>query len=591
MRNFGKSSRSEKARLTRLLANQSAKVRAAVNTYVGMLTSEGMIRRVADTLQSQGSAAALDFIDQHVVSIADSINSGFAGFGAREIGNLSSLIGGATVGISFDPASPRASAFMEQNKLEFVTNFTRTQRDVTRQALQSALDSGAGVRDAARAFRDSIGLTTTQWDVVNNYRSLLEAGNADALDRALRDRRFDPTVDRAIQNDEPLTTEQIDRMVERYRDRFLALRAETIARTETIKVLNVARQEATDQVVEDTGIDPGTVTRTWMATLDARTRDTHAEMDGQTVGLDEPFVSPSGAVLMFPGDPDAPAEEVINCLLLGEEVQPDWAMVATTSGFFDGEAVTIETTNGRKASVTANHPILTINGWKPAKLLNQRDYLVCYKGLDRFVLRSNVDANHVPTRIENVHKAGALFARAVIPGPMNFHGDVVEGQVEVVTQAGGLLLYLVSSLLQRTSKAEFHSRGMRHQLMSGLGTCLTPVERVLLATAPHVSCNSLSTSLFGSALLVFDKFCLALSAWPHTRTYQGVPDLGAAGLERFRQRIFRLPGEVTLDQVTRVRTFPFRGHVYSPQTTTGTYALANGIVNHNCRCVVAINIE
>jgi hypothetical protein len=36
-------------------------------------------------------------------------------------------------------------------------------------------------------------------------------------------------------------------------------------------------------------------------------------MDGQERGLNEPFDSPSGAQLMYPGDPDAPAEEVINC--------------------------------------------------------------------------------------------------------------------------------------------------------------------------------------------------------------------------------------------------------------------------------------
>jgi uncharacterized protein with gpF-like domain len=202
---------------------------------------------------------------------------------------------------------------MAQNKLNFITNFTQQQKNTTRTALQSALDTGAGPREAARAFRDSIGLTDTQMAAVDSYRTLLEDGNADALDRALRDRRYDRTVDNAIANDEPLTQSQIDMMVGRYRDRYLALRADTIARTETMRVLNEARQEATDQVVEETGIEPSRVTRTWVATLDDRTRDTHAEMDGQIVGMDEPFVSPSGAELMYPGDPNAPPEEVINC--------------------------------------------------------------------------------------------------------------------------------------------------------------------------------------------------------------------------------------------------------------------------------------
>jgi len=303
----------ERERVERLLAIQSAKVRVAVNAYVGSLTSEAMVRRVADTLQSGGPDATLDFIDEHVIRIADSMTSGFVGAGTSEINNIKALIGQPTIGISFDPASPRAAAFMEKNKLEFVTNYTRSQKDSTRKALTAALDSGAGVREAARAFRDSIGLTETQWDAVNSYRSALEAGNSDALDRALRDRRFDGTVTSSINNDEPLTPAQIDRMVDRYRDRYLSLRAETIARTETIKVLNVARQEATTQIVEETGIDPSNVKRRWMATLDARTRDDHAEMDGQEVGMNEPFTSPSGTELMYPGDPSAPVEEIINC--------------------------------------------------------------------------------------------------------------------------------------------------------------------------------------------------------------------------------------------------------------------------------------
>jgi uncharacterized protein with gpF-like domain len=310
---YSKSIASERSRVARLLINQSAKVRQAVNQYVKGLTSESMIRRVADTLESDGPAAVLDLIDAHVIPLADSINSGFAGIGAHEVGNLAALVGTASASISFDPASPRAAARMAQNKLNFVTNFTQQQRNTTRTALQSALDTGAGPREAARAFRDSIGLTDSQMAAVDSYRTLLEDGNADALDRALRDRRFDRTVDNAIANDEPLTQSQIDMMVGRYRDRYLALRADTIARTETMRVLNEARQEAVDQVVEDTGIEPSRVTRTWVATLDDRTRDTHAEMDGQIVGMDEPFVSPSGATLMYPGDPDAPPEEVINC--------------------------------------------------------------------------------------------------------------------------------------------------------------------------------------------------------------------------------------------------------------------------------------
>ena len=51
------------------------------------------------------------------------------------------------------------------------------------------------------------------------------------------------------------------------------------------------------------------VVKQWDSTLDARTRDSHAKVDGEIRELDEEFSNG----LMFPGDPDGEAAEVINC--------------------------------------------------------------------------------------------------------------------------------------------------------------------------------------------------------------------------------------------------------------------------------------
>ena len=50
----------------------------------------------------------------------------------------------------------------------------------------------------------------------------------------------------------------------------------------------------------------------WVATLDGNTRDAHAGADGQEVPIDMPF-NVGGEALMFPGDPNGSAENVINC--------------------------------------------------------------------------------------------------------------------------------------------------------------------------------------------------------------------------------------------------------------------------------------
>jgi len=84
-------------------------------------------------------------------------------------------------------------------------------------------------------------------------------------------------------------------------------RAVTIARTEVVSASNAASVS----VARSTGID---LQKVWLATRDARVRDTHLMADGQRVGMDEPF-SVGGYELMWPGDGSmgAPASELVRC--------------------------------------------------------------------------------------------------------------------------------------------------------------------------------------------------------------------------------------------------------------------------------------
>lgn len=59
--------------------------------------------------------------------------------------------------------------------------------------------------------------------------------------------------------------------------------------------------------------DMGIKTRkTWLATLDNRTRHAHRDLDGQTQDVDKPFESELGEI-MYPGDPAADPANVWNC--------------------------------------------------------------------------------------------------------------------------------------------------------------------------------------------------------------------------------------------------------------------------------------
>ena len=80
------------------------------------------------------------------------------------------------------------------------------------------------------------------------------------------------------------------------------------ARTAMTGAQNAGRVEAMHDA-EDMGIS---VKKRWIATLDDRTRDTHRELDGQVVDVDEPF-EVDGEEIMYPGDPNADPALVYNC--------------------------------------------------------------------------------------------------------------------------------------------------------------------------------------------------------------------------------------------------------------------------------------
>jgi len=83
-------------------------------------------------------------------------------------------------------------------------------------------------------------------------------------------------------------------------------RGRLIARTETHTAANSAAQEA----AKATGL-PG-VRKEWVAAIDGRERPEHAEADGQTQALDDPFIV-DGEELMYPGDMSGSAANVVNC--------------------------------------------------------------------------------------------------------------------------------------------------------------------------------------------------------------------------------------------------------------------------------------
>jgi hypothetical protein len=200
---------------------------------------------------------------------------------------------------------------LDLKRLEIISNFTAEQRQVVQQVIGRGIMRGRNPRDIARDLRASLGLTPQQEQYVANYESSLRRGAfADVRARALHDGRYNPS----LRAGRALTETQIENMVHRYRNNWIAHRAETIARTEALRALHQGAEELFNQAFESGEISPDEIEVTWSSALRATTRDSHRSMHGQKRKPGQYFLSGNGFSLRYPGDPSAPPSETANCL-------------------------------------------------------------------------------------------------------------------------------------------------------------------------------------------------------------------------------------------------------------------------------------
>lgn len=118
-------------------------------------------------------------------------------------------------------------------------------------------------------------------------------------------------VKKGIANGEPYhqMAKSIDRVMGAYKGR-----PEVIARTETHRIIEHTKHQAMTEVNKEIK-----QYKIWHSVGDERVRDSHAQMDGQKVPIDQPFIFPSGAQAMYPGGSGVAGED-INCRCFVEYV-------------------------------------------------------------------------------------------------------------------------------------------------------------------------------------------------------------------------------------------------------------------------------
>lgn len=227
----------------------------------------------------------------------------------------------------FDMRNPSAEKFLKEQSGSLITRIQEDTRVNVRNVMTVGLENGTNPRQTAldivgrvdpatgKRTGSLIGLAQNQEMWVRNARRDLEQLSENYFNRTQRDKRFDSVVREAIKSGKPLSQDTINKLINRYKDRLLKYRGDMIARTETIQALNRSQYEAYNQAIEMGAIKRSDIYKEWDTAGDDRVRETHREMDGQRVQLDEPFTTPDGYKLMYPGDNslNAPASEVIHC--------------------------------------------------------------------------------------------------------------------------------------------------------------------------------------------------------------------------------------------------------------------------------------
>lgn len=295
-------------RLEKLIKAGEHKLSLVFLSIVQVMRERLDVEEIINLLLTNQWSAALTLIMEEIERLGAAANAIFVGAGQDAESFLRSA---GVFGIAFDGVNDRAVLAMKLHRLSLIQNFTDVQREATRIALLDGLRQGYNPVTTARVFRDSIGLTPYQQNAVSNYRRLLERGNSEALSRKLRDRRFDSTVRRAVLGERALTVGQVNKMVSRYSARYVKYRSQVIARTQSLRAVHEGNRELYRQAIDVGKVK--TVNRTWHTGQDGRQRQTHDGLNGVVVRFEEPWVTFEGNRLMYPGDPSAPAEEVVQC--------------------------------------------------------------------------------------------------------------------------------------------------------------------------------------------------------------------------------------------------------------------------------------
>jgi hypothetical protein len=160
---------------------------------------------------------------------------------------------------------------LQQAQDQLIAEMEQGIRDAIKQIVDNGIRLGLSPDETVDDIRALIGLTPRQTQAVQNYRSMLENLDSDALARQLRNSDDDAAVQAALDSGQPLDDAMVDRLVQDYTDNTLDYRADMIAQTEATRAANYGLQDAYEQAIAR-GVYPAEAVRQhWKIALDEST--------------------------------------------------------------------------------------------------------------------------------------------------------------------------------------------------------------------------------------------------------------------------------------------------------------------------------
>lgn len=228
--------------------------------------------------------------------------------------------------LGFGGDTPEAQAWLRDLSSTRIQGIQADTLDAVRQVLVEGRRQGMSSRQIAtmivgrrvgnRREGGILGLTAQIADSIMAGRAKLASGDAalmaEYLELKLRDRRFDRTIRKAIQEGRAITGRELDNILDAHKSKALAYRGSVIAKSETFSALEAGRREAVRQALLNPEV--ASASKRWQHNLSREPRLHHIFLGAAPArDFNEPFVMEGGVLMQYAHDPAGGPENNANC--------------------------------------------------------------------------------------------------------------------------------------------------------------------------------------------------------------------------------------------------------------------------------------